>query len=191
MVLNLNYTSREGGDLLRRAANEAAQCRAREGWSLFDVRHEFPDAWQVFRGSPREEDGERPLRLRLTRRMFPYIPCHRELRITHLALLFETPESRESACCRGEFSCCGDPCRDAKPCRCGGGEHSRHCDAYACGDCQAACCCECIRACQVMEVASATPSMTSAATWLLRETAIRSWYCSSPLFSPFWIRLAW
>jgi DNA-binding CsgD family transcriptional regulator len=31
----------EGGDLLRRAANEVAQCRVRHGWSLFDVRHEF------------------------------------------------------------------------------------------------------------------------------------------------------
>ena len=51
VVMNLNYTAREGGDLLRRAANEVAQCHVRHGWSLFDVRHEFPDAWQLFRSS--------------------------------------------------------------------------------------------------------------------------------------------
>jgi Tc toxin complex TcA C-terminal TcB-binding domain len=151
VVLNLNYTAREGGDLLRRAANEVAQCRVRRGWSLFDVRHEFADAFQHFRSSQRNREGERRLGLRLTRRMFPYIPCQRELVITRLALLFETQESREQACCRGEFACCGEGRHDARPCRCGG-EHKRHCEAYGCGDCQAACCCECIRACQVVQV---------------------------------------
>jgi hypothetical protein len=151
VILNVNYTAREGGDLLRRAANEAAQCHARHGWSLFDVRHEFPDAWQLFRASPRNREGERSMALRFTRRMFPFIPCHREVRINRIALLFETPQSRDQACCKGEFACCGDPGREAKPCRCGG-EHQRHCEAYACGDCQAACCCECIRACQVVEI---------------------------------------
>jgi hypothetical protein len=151
VVLNLNYTAREGGDLLRRAANEVAQCKVRHGWSLFDVRHEFPDAFQRFRSSQRNREGERRLGLRLTRRMFPYLPCHRELVITRLALLFETPEAREQACCRGEYACCGDARHDAKPCRCGGA-HKRHCEAYGCGDCEANCCCECIRACQVVEV---------------------------------------
>ncbi len=152
VVLNLNYTSREGGDLLRRAANEVAQCHVRRGWSVFDVRHEFPTEWRLFRAGQRNKEGERRLSLSFNRRMFPYIPCQRELRITGLALLFETPESREKACCTGQFACCGDPHHDAKPCRCGGGEHKRHCDAYACGDCESACCCECIRACQVVEV---------------------------------------
>jgi hypothetical protein len=145
VVMNLNYTAREGGDLLRRAANEVAQCHVRRGWSLFDVRHEFADAWHLFRSSRRDREGGRRLTVRLTRRMFPYLPCDRDLMITRFALLFETPEAREQACCRGEYTCCNEPAHDAKPCRCGG-RHQRHCEAYACGDCEAICCCECIQA---------------------------------------------
>jgi Tc toxin complex TcA C-terminal TcB-binding domain len=145
VVMNLNYTAREGGALLRRAANEVAQCHVRHSWSLFDVRNEFPDAWQLFRSSGRDREGGRRLTVRLTRRMFPYLPCDRDLVITRLALLFETPEAREQACCKGEYTCCNEPGHDAKPCRCGG-RHQRHCEAYACGDCEAACCCECIQA---------------------------------------------
>jgi hypothetical protein len=46
VVLQLNYTAREGGEDLRRTASESAQGRLPgDGWRLFDVRHEFPDAW--------------------------------------------------------------------------------------------------------------------------------------------------
>ena len=41
-VLHLNYTSREGGDMLRHAASAAAAGRLPgDGWSFFDVRHDF------------------------------------------------------------------------------------------------------------------------------------------------------
>ena len=151
VVLNLNYTSREGGDLLRQAANQVAQCRVQHGWTLFDMRHEFPDAWQLFRSNRRDPDGKRRLTFALTRRMFPYLRCDRELRISRVGLLFETLESAARACCKGRYVCCGQPGEHAEPCRCGG-RHQRHCEAYACGDCEASCCCECIRACQVIEV---------------------------------------
>lgn len=60
VVLNLNYTAREGGAMLRRAASESAECRLRGGrWSFFDVRHEFPDAWQLFRDRDGYFDHER------------------------------------------------------------------------------------------------------------------------------------
>jgi hypothetical protein len=54
VIVNLNYTSREGGGLLRHAAMEAARKHLPgEGWCFFDVRHEFPEGWQVLRNSSR------------------------------------------------------------------------------------------------------------------------------------------
>lgn len=84
--------------------------------------------------------------------MFPYLPCDRDLTVTCVALLYETAESRELVCCKGEYVCCDDPRSEARPCKCGAeGGHTRHRDAYACRDCEAACCCECIRACHTIE----------------------------------------
>src|SRR5262249_32444001 len=55
VILHMNYTAREGGDLLRQAAREAARCKLPgDGWAFFDVRHEFPDAWELFRRSCRD-----------------------------------------------------------------------------------------------------------------------------------------
>jgi hypothetical protein len=153
VVFSLNYTSREGGDVLREAANEAAQCHVRNSWSLFDVRSEFPDAWSLFRsGTRRDRECDRLLTLSLSRRLFPFLPCDRGLTVVRFAVLFETCESRERACCQGEYTCCGSPRADAKPCRCGCQPHTRHCDAYLCTDCEANCCCECIAGCHVIEL---------------------------------------
>src|SRR5437588_33732 len=90
---------------------------------------------EAFRHARGDREGERSMTLRLTRRMFPYLPCDRDLMITRLALLFESPESREQACCKGAYTCCSEPCHDARPCRCGG-RHQRHCEAYACANCE-------------------------------------------------------
>ena len=65
VVLRINYTAREGGDLLRNAARQAAilpaltEISATNGTAstppaqpnlcrLFSARHEFPDAWHAF-----------------------------------------------------------------------------------------------------------------------------------------------
>jgi hypothetical protein len=98
LILNLNYTAREGGDLLRRAASEAAERRLPgDGWCFFDVRHEFPDAWQMFRNSRRDNGCSRKLPIRLGRELFPFIPGHREVSITALALAFETHEAEAAS----------------------------------------------------------------------------------------------
>ena len=63
VIVNLNYTSREGGGMLRHAAMEAARKHLPgEGWCFFDVRHEFPDAWQMLRNSCREKGARREAR---------------------------------------------------------------------------------------------------------------------------------
>ncbi len=121
-ILHLNYTSREGGARLRDAAREAAQhALPGDGWCLFDVRHDFADAWELFRRDcaehQRGDDGEhrrdhrheeRHLALRFGRNMFPFVPGHRELYIEKMALLFDRCE--HCGCeCPGECPCCQDP----------------------------------------------------------------------------------
>ncbi len=92
VILNLNYTAREGGEVLRRAANEIAQRHLPgAGVRFFDVRHEFPDGWQLFQGRPGERDGPGELGLRLGRGMFPFLPGHRPVTITGFDVFFEAP----------------------------------------------------------------------------------------------------
>jgi hypothetical protein len=90
LILNLNYTAREGGDVLRRAANDAAQRHLPgDGLRFFDLRHEFPDMWQFFNGRRGERECPSELGLRLGRGMFPFLPAHRDVTITRIDLFFE------------------------------------------------------------------------------------------------------
>ena len=111
VVMHLNYTSREGGEVLRRAAREASVCDLPgSGWCLFDLRHDFADAWDLFRRRRDEDDPrhQRQLDLRFTRSMFPFVPGGHDLYIKDLALLFDRPE--HCGCeCPGECPCCADP----------------------------------------------------------------------------------
>ena len=64
LCMLVNYTSREGGDPLRRAASEVAQKHLPgDGWCFFDVRHEFADAWQLLRNSRSEKGAASGLNL--------------------------------------------------------------------------------------------------------------------------------
>ncbi len=90
LVLHLNYTAREGGDALRRAANAVAQKNLPgAGVRFFDVEQEFPEAWQRFRVSDGDDQSPRHLALRLGRNMFPFFQCDRDLSIVQAELLFE------------------------------------------------------------------------------------------------------
>jgi SAM-dependent methyltransferase len=90
-VLHVNYTAREGGDVLRRAANESAQEHLPgAGLRLFDVRHDFPEAWHRLHrpaGGGRGKPGLLPLRL--GRERFPFLPGRRDVRVHCLELFFE------------------------------------------------------------------------------------------------------
>jgi Tc toxin complex TcA C-terminal TcB-binding domain len=121
VILHLNYTSREGGDMLRAAASQSARGRLPgDGLRLFDVRHDFPDAWPALREPDREDhrkdhreshreghrtdhreghqadhregrDDRRRLRLSFTAAMFPFIPGHRVRGVDRLVLVFAAP----------------------------------------------------------------------------------------------------
>jgi hypothetical protein len=108
VVLHLNYIAREGGDVLSRAADEVAQCHLPgDGWCFFDVRHDFPDAWHLFRDPRPRGEGDRErhreLRLKFNRNMLPFVSGHEELLITGLALFFETREEEMRAAHLVEF----------------------------------------------------------------------------------------
>jgi hypothetical protein len=82
--------------MLGRVASEAAQKHLPgSGWCFFDVRHEFPDAWQLLRSSPKEKERGAKLHLRMDRKMFPFVPRASELSITSMAILFHTREHDE------------------------------------------------------------------------------------------------
>jgi hypothetical protein len=104
VVMHVNYTAREGGELLRRAANEVAQRHLPgAGVRLFDIRHEFPDAWAMFAGGVSGESRGRELALRMTRDMFPFLPGRCTVRIHRLDLLFEAPGADPSTSRTVEF----------------------------------------------------------------------------------------
>ena len=104
LILHVSYTAREGGDVLRRVASKEAQRHLPgAGVRLFDVRHEFADAWEAFHGS---EKGKRPyaeLPVRLTRRMFPFLSGRRAVQVHRLELLFEAKGAKPGASRAVEF----------------------------------------------------------------------------------------
>ncbi len=90
VVMHLNYMAREGGDLLRTAANECAQSHVPgDGVRFFEVKQEMPDAWYLF---TQDCDGKKELPVRFTRQMFPYIPGKKDLWTTGFNFFFETHE---------------------------------------------------------------------------------------------------
>ncbi|GHO56150.1 neuraminidase-like domain-containing protein [Ktedonobacter robiniae] len=94
VILHLNYTAREGGEVLRRAANEVAQRHLPgAGVRYFDIRHEFPDAWHRFQGSFNREKAPKHLGIRLSRDMFPFIPGRKALWVNRFDIFFEAPEA--------------------------------------------------------------------------------------------------
>jgi hypothetical protein len=96
VVLHLNYTAREGGDVLRRAASEDAQRNLPDaGRRVFDVRQEFADAWQRFEAPVRNEQTHRQIELRIGREMFMYLPGPRDVTITRIEVFFEAPSGEQ------------------------------------------------------------------------------------------------
>ncbi|MFN0168683.1 MAG: neuraminidase-like domain-containing protein [Bryobacteraceae bacterium] len=122
--LRLGLISREGGPLLRRAAQAASKMRLPgDGWRLIDVEHEFPDAWHQLTECGCGNSGESRLRLRLERRMFPFVPGSCGISIKGIALVFGSPD----ACDPCDDFC--DPCGPASTpdCPCPGHPRPARC----------------------------------------------------------------
>ncbi|MGH8429137.1 MAG: hypothetical protein ACREUF_01930, partial [Solimonas sp.] len=93
LIVQLSYTAREGGALLRKASWAAASCvLPGAGLRLFDWKQDFADAWQRFKAAvPAADlpDSTRALTLRMSRGMFPYLPGQRPVRMRRVELWFE------------------------------------------------------------------------------------------------------
>jgi len=99
VIMHLNFTAREGGEELGRAANSCAQRHVPgDGVRLFDVRTDLPGAWRVLRCHDNDDDDDNDalyeLDVCLGRHHFPFQPGRRELRVRRLDLLFEAPDAR-------------------------------------------------------------------------------------------------
>jgi Tc toxin complex TcA C-terminal TcB-binding domain len=118
VVLHLNYTAREGGEVLRKAASVAAQRHVPDaGRRVIDVRQELTDAWRRFQAERVEDGARRGLELRLGRDMFLFLPGHRDVSITRLEVFFEAPDAepgrhREIELCTGHRRGCKHAERD-------------------------------------------------------------------------------
>lgn len=94
VIMHLSYTAREGGDILRQAANEVAQKYLPGGGvRLFDLKQELPEAWNLF---SQEGDTHKQVRLKLSKNMFPFLTGHREVSIIQVGLLIEAPGANPS-----------------------------------------------------------------------------------------------
>jgi len=127
VIVNLNYTSRDGGAMLREAASAAARRHLPgAGWCFFDVRHEFPDAWQMLRNSCRDDEREARLGLHLQRKMFPFVPGSHDVSVTRIAVLFHARGHGCECPDTGDCPCQCDKMPDCRVLQFICGEHDRH-----------------------------------------------------------------
>ena len=118
LMMRISHTAREGGPLLRRAAECAARGRLPgDGWRLIDVRHELPDAWQRLQDCETRASGESRIDVRLERRMFPFVPGGREIWVGGMAILLGRPahshEHHGDDCEHSAHPAC--PCPETRP----------------------------------------------------------------------------
>ncbi|MFT4066304.1 neuraminidase-like domain-containing protein [Paraburkholderia sp.] len=116
-VLHLNYTAREGGAALRDAARAASGERLPgNGWIYLDLHRDFPDAWEQLRrslGMARrngrdvdEKHSRGVITLPVSRKLFPYLPGDPSIKITQVAVLFDSGHDSEKPCPEiGECPC--------------------------------------------------------------------------------------
>ncbi|MFE6707752.1 neuraminidase-like domain-containing protein [Bacillus thuringiensis] len=92
VILHLNFTAREGGENLRKAANECAQENLPgEGIRFFDIKNEFPDNWYAFASLLPDHPSNKKLGIPLSRSMFPYLTANKKVGVTRIEILFEAP----------------------------------------------------------------------------------------------------
>jgi len=87
VVMQLNYTSRDGGEATRRAATRAAQRHlSASGWRLIDFARDLSAAWSRYLDKP-----PRGFCLVFNRSMSPYLRGHRDLHVVALGFFLVVP----------------------------------------------------------------------------------------------------
>jgi hypothetical protein len=130
VILHLNFMAREGGENLRKAANECAQQNLPgEGIKFFDVKRDFPEAWHWFIGAKSNHPSFNQLGIRLGRNMFPHLTGNQKIGIQWLEIFFEAPGADPSEHYIVEFLV-GQHAGQIKE-KCDGGVYSITCVANA------------------------------------------------------------
>ena len=100
-ILHVNYMAREGGELLRKAANKCAQKHLPgDGMRFFDVKQEMPDAWYLFKANIAKVKN---LTVSINRQMFPYLPSSRQIWLNGLQILFLLDDPNAADCITVQF----------------------------------------------------------------------------------------
>jgi hypothetical protein len=98
LVLHVNFTAREGGKNLCKAANECAQQNLPDaGVRFFDVKHEFPERWHLLATKSPCDSACRELAIGLRREMFPYLTANKTIAVNRIELLFAASGADPSA----------------------------------------------------------------------------------------------
>jgi sugar lactone lactonase YvrE len=97
VILNLNYTARDGGNALRQAARTAATILPPAPVPrLFSLKHEFPTEWYKF-AAPPSTAASQTLALSLSIDRFPYTYRGKSIKITKLDLYLRFKEIYDPA----------------------------------------------------------------------------------------------
>jgi Tc toxin complex TcA C-terminal TcB-binding domain len=108
-MLKVSYTSRPGSLAFREAAREAARGHLPgDGWCFFDIRRDFPDAWQLFQRAHSSGAVHRQLDLHLRRNLFPYLPGMPEIFISEIVFVFDADCACHQDCLSIEFQVVAD-----------------------------------------------------------------------------------
>jgi len=110
VVMHLNYTARDGGPVLREAAQRSVRRLLPDsGVRVFDLRREMPEMWAQLTA----DEPATWLDLRLSRDQFAYVHGNREVVVRRLEVLVEACGARPGAHREAEFQiekwadCCG------------------------------------------------------------------------------------
>jgi hypothetical protein len=89
VVINLNYTARDGGETLRQAARAEVVGRRQDGvLRLFSLKHEFPSEWYRFLQPPDTADRQ-SMMINLTMERFPFQFRGRTIQIAQMELFLK------------------------------------------------------------------------------------------------------
>lgn len=117
-IIHLNYDAKEGGKLLAEAAKQETQRHLPgDGWKLFDIPNEFPDAIYQLESAFEDDTQPNELLIQLRRNHFDFIPGKHHLFIDRLEIFFEA--CNELECTHYEIQLLMNPKdRDEHPDKC-------------------------------------------------------------------------
>ena len=88
VIFNLKYTAREGGDILRGFARQAAVLLQQNLTRYFSLKHEFPTDWYKFL-HPADQATSQTMSISLTIERFPYIYRGKKIQISQVELFLK------------------------------------------------------------------------------------------------------